>query len=84
MLESYIQTSIMKKTLHFFSIFIFIIVFKNSVNACGPIVAPDLTSQSIVGTNLVLNWSSVNPYQQPCNYFVEVEVVCNNSSFTGS
>jgi hypothetical protein len=53
-----------------------------STSACSPLNVPTLTSQSISGTNLILNWTSNTIYT--CNYNVAVEFACNTSAFTGT
>lgn len=50
--------------------------------ACSPLNVPTLTSQSISGSNLILNWSSNTIYN--CSYYIQVEFACSPGSFTGT
>ncbi len=69
-------------TLRLFLSAILSLGFYASSKACSPLNVPTLTSQSVVGTNLVLNWSSTTTYN--CSYFVQVEFACNTGAFTGT
>src|ERR1051325_8250679 len=50
--------------------------------ACSPLQIPTLVSQAINGGNLELSWSSNTTYN--CQYYVDVEIVCQNANFTGT
>lgn len=52
-------------------------------NACSPIAVPTLVSQTIVGSNLNLMWSS-NTIYNSCSYLIQVEIVCNSATFPGN
>src|ERR1700741_1389542 len=49
--------------------------------ACSPLNVPILVSQSIVGTNLILNWSSNTTYH--CPDVIDVEIACNTATYSG-
>ena len=52
-------------------------------SACSPLIVPTMLSYSVVGNDLILNWESTNVWI--CDgYFVEVEIVCDDKSFTGN
>jgi gliding motility-associated-like protein len=50
--------------------------------ACSPLGTPSLVSQSISGTNLILNWQNTTTYT--CGYYLQVEFACNSGAFTGT
>jgi len=50
--------------------------------ACSPLNIPTLTSWSITGGDLILNWTGNTIYA--CPDLVEVEIVCGNQAFTGT
>lgn len=54
-----------------------------SSKACSPLAVPPLTSMTITGNMLLLDWQSINT-QSPCSYSVEVEIMCMNAPFTGA
>lgn len=72
----------MKKSLLVFSFIYFIFGINNKAVACSPLNVPTLTSWSVTGGNLVLNWTGNTIYA--CPDFVEVEIVCGNQAFTGT
>lgn len=72
----------MKTYLHYLSIYVLMLNCSNPVWACSPLNTPFLTSQTISGSNLVLNWTGNTWYT--CNYYIEVEIACNSSLFTGA
>src|ERR1043165_5434126 len=55
---------------------------ENAAKACSPLGTPTLISQSISGTNLILNWQNNTTYT--CGYYLQVEFACNTSLFTGT
>jgi gliding motility-associated-like protein len=65
----------------FLSILLILILHADS-KACSPLNVPTLNSQSISGSNLVLNWSGNTIYT--CGYYLQVELACNTSAFTGT
>src|SRR3989344_3583805 len=72
----------MSKSLRLSFLVIFSFFASQISKACSPLNVPTLTSQSISGSNLILNWSSNTIYN--CSYFVQVEIACSPGSFTGS
>jgi gliding motility-associated-like protein len=63
-------------------VFAVVLFFTNSAKACSPVLTPTLVSQNINGINLELSWSSNTTYN--CQYYVDVEIVCNNVPFPGT
>lgn len=66
--------------------FIFVLALFNvlslQVFACSPLTTPSLVTYAVSGNNLLINWESTNVWA--CDgYSIEVEVVCQNNSFTG-
>lgn len=72
----------MTKSLRLSFLVIFSFFAFHTSKACSPLNVPTLTSQSISGSNLILNWSSNTIYN--CSYFVQVEFACSPGSFTGT
>ncbi|MDI1353407.1 MAG: gliding motility-associated C-terminal domain-containing protein [bacterium] len=69
---------------HFLQAFTFSVVLciPTISKACSPLVIPTLLSQTFVGNTIVFNWQSNTTYQ--CNgYYMQVEIACLTSSFTG-
>jgi gliding motility-associated-like protein len=64
------------------AVFLFLLGFLQPARACSPLLVPTLVSQNINGTNLELSWSSNTTYN--CQYYVDVEIVCNNVPFPGN
>ncbi len=56
--------------------------FAQKAAACSPYGIPNLLNQTISGGNLLLTWESTTGY--PCNYWINLELVCNNMAFTGT
>jgi len=54
-----------------------ILIFGVKAYACSPYAVPPLNSQQIVGTNLILNWSSATAWA--CSYNVFVEIRCQSN-----
>src|ERR1043166_2194556 len=72
----------MKKPGRIFAlVFCFFLAFKGT-QACSPVLTPTLVSQAINGSNLELSWASNTTYN--CQYYVDVELVCNNAIFPGT
>src|ERR1044071_5546109 len=63
--------------------FAFLITGFNVSKACSPLSMQSLTSQSVTATYLILDWTS-NTIYTGCQYYIEVELVCNNGSFSGA
>ena len=61
------------------AVFIFGINFTSK--ACSPLTVPILVSQSIVGTNLLLQWNSTTLYK--CPDIMVVEIACAGKPYTG-
>lgn len=57
------------------------IFFSSKVNACSPCGALSNVTQTINGTNLELTFTSNAGWN--CCYTVQIEIVCENASFTG-
>ncbi len=74
-------TNFKKKVFSFLLAFSFILGLNYSSKACSPLNVPVLVSQSIVGSNLILNWSSNTPYH--CPDVIDVEIACNTATFSG-
>ncbi len=55
-----------------------IMILNISVWACSPYAVPTLTNQQIVGTDLVLNWTSNIPWA--CTYKITTEVSCQSGT----
>lgn len=62
-------------------IIIISLTFPFASNACSPLNVPTLISQSIVGSNLVLNWQGSTIYL--CSDVIDVEIACNTAAYTG-
>jgi len=64
------------------TVFALAIGLHQKAEACSPINVPTLLSQSLVGCNLNLNWSSNTTYN--CQYYIQVELICNSATFLGN
>lgn len=53
-------------------------LFYSYVFSCSPYAVPTLTNQQIVGTDLVLNWTSNIPWS--CTYNITTEISCLNGN----
>ncbi len=56
--------------------------FKFNIKACSPLAIPTISSWSISGNNLLIQASSNTIYN--CQYYLQVELICNSSNFTGN
>ena len=74
-------TNIRKQILSVFLAFTFIFGINFSSKACSPLSVPILVSQTIVGSNLLLQWNSVTPYK--CPDVIDVEIACNSATYSG-
>jgi gliding motility-associated-like protein len=67
---------------HFIFLLGGILFLQSTADACSPLQVPTLVSQAVNGGNLELSWSSNTTYN--CQYYVDVEIVCQNANFTGT
>src|ERR1051326_1197340 len=67
---------------HFIFLLGGILFLQSTAGACSPLQVPTLVSQAVNGGNLELSWSSNTTYN--CQYYVDVEIVCQNANFTGT
>src|SRR5688572_25216733 len=72
----------MNRFLRIAAAFFLVSVFHHSAKACSPINVPTLVSWNVTGCNLNLNWSSNTTYN--CQYFIQVELICNSATFLGN
>ncbi|MEW6468911.1 MAG: PKD domain-containing protein [Bacteroidota bacterium] len=61
---------------------VILLLSRLSAQACSPLNVPTLVSQNVTGCNLNLNWSSNTIYN--CQYYIQVELICNSATFLGN
>ena len=71
----------MKKVI-FLSLVLLALFINKQSTACSPVLVPTLVSQAINMGNLELSWASNTTYN--CQYYVDVEIVCNGYTFNGN